>query len=261
MDSEENRGGGRHATGYETLLQFEKARLRRSPPRGTGGGAVAAPVAEEIRTVPPAPQTQASRRSFWVKQITLWHWVSSGVCLAGMLLFTITGVTLNHASSIQAKPEVKKLQAEIPGPLRAGLRAQAVVGKQALPVGLKNWLADRFEVKAMAEAGEWSENEVYISLPRPGGDAWILVDRGTGRAEYESTDRGWISYLNDLHKGRHTGTAWFVFIDVLAAACVIFTVTGLLLLQVHSARRPSTWPLVGLGVAAPLLLILFFVHR
>ena len=114
---------------------------------------MAAPVAEQIRTAPPAPQRQASRRSFWVKQITLWHWVSSGVCLAGMLLFTITGVTLNHAASIQAAPVVKRLQAEIPGPLRAGLASQTGPGKQALPVGLKNWLAERFEVKTMAEAG------------------------------------------------------------------------------------------------------------
>lgn len=220
-----------------------------------------APVAEHPQVVVPAAQRQPSRKSLWVRQITLWHWVSSGVCLAGMLLFTITGVTLNHAPSIPSEPVVKRLHAEVPAPLMAGLAAQTGGGKQALPVGLKNWLADRFDVKTMAGVGEWSDSEVYISLPRPGGDAWILVDRAAGTAEFESTDRGWISYLNDLHKGRHTGTAWIVFIDVLAAACLIFTVTGLLLLQVHAAKRPSTWPLIGVGLAAPLVLMLLFVHR
>jgi hypothetical protein len=41
---------------------------------------------------------------------------------------------------------------------------------------------------------------------------------------------------------------------------VLFTLTGLLLLYMHAKPRRSTWPLVGLGLIAPLLIILFFVH-
>ena len=32
------------------------------------------------------------------------------------------------------------------------------------------------------------------------------------------------------------------------------------LLQLHAGGRPSTWPLVGLGLVAPLLLALLFIH-
>ena len=49
------------------------------------------------------------------------------------------------------------------------------------------------------------EDEVYLSLPRPGGDAWLRLNLADGEIEYERTDRGWLSYFNDLHKGRHTG--------------------------------------------------------
>jgi hypothetical protein len=69
-----------------------------------------------------------------------------------------------------------------------------------------------------------------------------------------------VSYLNDLHKGRNTGDAWFWFIDAFAVACVVFTLTGLLLLQLHARHRPSTWPLVGASLAIPLLLALFLIH-
>ena len=84
--------------------------------------------------------------------------------------------------------------------------------------------------------------------------------RATGKVEAETTWRGWVSYLNDLHKGRNTGDAWFWFIDAFAVACVVFTLTGLLLLQLHARHRPSTWPLVGASLAIPLLLALFLIH-
>ena len=65
---------------------------------------------------------------------------------------------------------------------------------------------------------------------RPGGDAFLTIDRAEGHVQYERTDRGWISYLNDLHKGRNTGAAWIWFIDIFAAACVVFSISGLCLL-------------------------------
>jgi len=88
----------------------------------------------------------------------------------------------------------------------------------------------------------------------------VRIDRHTGEAEYEDTDRGWISYLNDLHKGRHTGAAWSWFIDAFALACLVFSITGLFILQMHARVRPSTWPLVGLGLVLPVLLAILFIH-
>ena len=76
----------------------------------------------------------------------------------------------------------------------------------------------------------------------------------------ESTSRGWISYLNDLHKGRNAGSAWKWFIDIFAVACFLFALTGLLLLQLHARRRPSTWPLVAAGLAIPAIVAIIFIH-
>jgi uncharacterized protein len=196
-----------------------------------------------------------------VRQTVLWHWVSSGVCLAGMLLFTITGITLNHAADITATPAIRTEEATLPEPLRRSIASEIREGKHPLPVTVANWIAGRFGIRTMAETGEWSAEEVYLSMPRPGGDAWLTIDRETGALKYETTNRGWISYLNDLHKGRHTGRAWQVFIDVLGGACLVFTMTGLLLLQIHASKRPSTWPLVLLGIVMPVALMLFFVHQ
>ena len=40
------------------------------------------------------------RRAFFIGQLYQWHWISSGICLIGMIIFALTGITLNHASQI-----------------------------------------------------------------------------------------------------------------------------------------------------------------
>ena len=107
---------------------------------------------------------------------------------------------------------------------------------------------------------EWSADEVYLALPRPGGDGWVSISRSDGAVETEATDRGWIAWLNDLHKGRNSGDVWKWFIDVFAVACFVFALTGLVLLWLHAHRRPSTWPLVAAGLAIPAALTIFFLH-
>jgi hypothetical protein len=209
----------------------------------------------------PAPKATSSRRSYWIRQNILWHWVSSGICLGGMLLFTVTGITLNHASSISATPVVTQTLTPVPLALQAQYAGIKAEGKQPVPTELASWLANEFRVSPPESPAEWSEAEVYISLPRPGGDGWVSIDRVTGIAKYERTDRGWIAYVNDLHKGRHTGPVWAYFIDVIAVAFLIFTFTGFILLQTHAPKRPSTWPLVAFGLIVPIALMLLFVHK
>lgn len=202
----------------------------------------------------------ASARGRFLRQVIVWHWVSSGVCLAGMLLFTVTGITLNHASAIGAQPQVRRSEARLPPAMLRALEGGPGAGRHRLPASVAGWLGDTFQIRAGAAEPEWSEADIYVSLPRPGGDAWLTIDRRSGAVTHEVTTRGAIAYLNDLHKGRHTGPVWSLFIDVLAAACLVFTISGLILLQTHAAKRPSTWPLVGFGVLLPVVLIAFFIH-
>ena len=209
-----------------------------------------------------APRAQA-RRSFWLKHLHRWHWISAAISLVAMLLFAATGITLNHAGAIETKPKIIDIQGTLPPTLLNGLSSATGAdgnGKAPLPREIRTWLADRLHIPTTDAAAEWSEDEVYLAMPRPGGDAWVSIDRESGAVSFENTDRGWIAYLNDLHKGRNAGTAWSWFIDIFAAACLIFSITGLVLLQLHAGSRPATWPLVVLGLVVPVLLALIFIH-
>jgi hypothetical protein len=223
--------------------------------------------------VPKGVNNATSNRAYWLKTLHQWHWVSSALCLLGMLLFSVTGITLNHAGQIEARPQVRTLDAELPSPLQALLATAApqaqegprgAPGPQApvprVPAEVEQWVRSELGVDLRGRAPEWSQDEVYVAMPRPGGDAWLRIGLQDGDVEYETTDRGWISYLNDLHKGRHSGVAWSWFIDIFAAACLLFSITGLLILKMHAAHRPTTWPMVGLGVVVPVLLTILFVH-
>lgn len=204
----------------------------------------------------PAPR----RRAYWLKTLHQWHWISSALCLLGMLLFAVTGLTLNNASHIESKAVVTSREAHLPEAQLQQLAAAPAAKKAPLPASVAAWLDETLDASTAGKTAEWSPDEVYLSLPRAGGDAWLSIDRASGDIEYERTDRGWISYLNDLHKGRNTGLAWSWFLDIFAVACLVFSLTGLVLLKMHAGNRCATWPMVGLGVVIPLVLALLFIH-
>lgn len=199
------------------------------------------------------------RKRFTLGSLREWHWISSALCLAGLLLFAVTGITLNHAAQIEGRSAITTVETQLPEELLVMAR-EASIGEVGLPQRLQDYLEQQIDTSLYGRAPEWNPGELYIGMPRPGADTWLSLDLETGDLLFEDTDRGWIAYFNDLHKGRHTGLAWSWFIDVFAAVCVLFSLTGLLLLRRQVASRPTTWPLTGLGLLIPLLLMFLLIH-
>lgn len=211
--------------------------------------------------IPNAPPVKRKRisRGWWLKQLHTWHWISAAVSMIGMLLFALTGVTLNHAASIPARPQVLQKSGTLAPSLLRLLKTTPAEGAP-MPAAVAEAVAAQTGVDPAGRTGEWSEDEVYVAMPRPGGDAWVSVNRTTGAIAAEVTKQGLISLFNDLHKGRNTGLGWRLFIDAFAAAAILFTGTGLLLLQFHAKHRKKTWPLVAAGFFVPLIIAIIFIH-
>ncbi len=208
-----------------------------------------------------APKTALNAtRSFWLKQLHQWHWISAALSLIGLLLFAVTGITLNHAAQIPAEPVTVEQTGTLPAPLLARLAAVPAETTDPVPDAVARWASEAFKVQIAGRPTETTPEEIYIALTEPGGDGWLTIDRATGEALRERTTRGWVAYVNDLHKGRNTGVVWYWFIDVFAAACIVFAVTGFGLTWLHARQRPSTWPLLGLGLLIPVVIALLFIH-
>lgn len=195
---------------------------------------------------------------FNLGSVRQWHWMSAAVTLVGMLLFAITGITLNHAADISAKTQVTTIEASLPESALQRLK-QLPQGEVMLPAALHSYLSEQGVRITPEQRGEWDGVEFYAAMPKPGADAWLAIDTEFEEFIYERSDRGWVAYFNDLHKGRDSGVVWFWFIDIFAVVCVVFCVTGLILLFRQGPHRPMTWPVIALGALIPLVIMLVFI--
>ena len=94
-----------------------------------------------------------------------------------MILFAITGITLNHAGAIESEPVTVTREAAMPAPLLADLRA----APSGLPAPApRRWLEGALDISLAGRTPEWNDAELYIALPRAGGDGWVSVDLASG---------------------------------------------------------------------------------
>lgn len=204
---------------------------------------------------------RAPNRINWVRHLHTWHWMSSAICLVGLILFAATGITLNNAQTFEREePHIQRRTDKVPTAVLERMAQAAKLDPPQLPREADAWLRSAYGITAASRRLDWSDGELNLSVPRPGGSTSLRVDLKSGELAFERTDRGVIAYLNDLHKGRHAGPGWGWFLDIFAGAALLSAFTGLLILIRQSSMRRSIWPLVGFGAVVPAIVIFLFVH-
>lgn len=197
--------------------------------------------------------------NFWSNQFRQWHWISSALILALMLLFAVTGLTLNNPDWFEGEPVTETRDIELSAQLNDALLSHE--SETALGAELAAELANETGVSISSDAAPVIEyEEALFDLSGPGVDASLTVDLTSNIAFYERIDNGIIAKLNDLHKGRDTGFVWGLLIDITAIVSCIFCISGLGLLVLNAKARASTWPLTSLGLIVPLIAYILFVH-
>lgn len=201
------------------------------------------------------------RRANWLRLVMKWHWISSALCLVGILFFALSGLTLNNAEYVESTAtSVTRHSGTLPADVLAILNTQGPAAGADLPADLRTWVSSTWGLKLAPKSVDWQTEEVFIDLKRPGVDAWLSIDRRSGMVQYEAADHGWVAFINDLHKGKNAGRVWSWLINLFGVGCLVFSVTGLLILQIHAKSKWTIWPITGLGLILPLILFLLFVH-
>lgn len=193
----------------------------------------------------------------WPSSVRQWHWISSAIGLAGLFFFAVTGLTLNHSGQLESPAEVRTSELQLPPLLLQQLQA---ADESALPDDVQYWLSQNLDLDLSISPLELSAEYALEAAISPRTHTSIQIDRETGRVISETTTQGWITFFNNLHTNRHDSLAWSWFIDFFAVSCIVFSASGLLLLKRQASGRPFTWPVMGLGLLLPLILILFFFH-
>ena len=186
-----------------------------------------------------------------VARISRWlHIYLSMVSFTIVLFFAITGLTLNHAEkfgdqlhSSQEKGQLNTAWVKTPDTAKIA-RLEIV-----------EYLRTAHHIKGAVSDFRIDDAQCSVSFKGPGYAADVFIDRETGRYEVSKSSAGLVGIINDLHKGRDTGSAWLMVIDISALLMVLVSLTGLVLLLFMKKKRLS-----GLLMAATGLLIAWLVY-
>lgn len=211
-----------------------------------------------------APASKRVRRvlASWLRWL---HIYASMLGLAVTLFFSATGITLNHPDLFGEVERNEVAEGEVnpawvtfhdapenPAPAADSPPADPLAGVAKLEI--VEHLRSRYGVRGtMAEFGG-EDRECFVNFKGPGYSADATIDRRTGKLRLSTTRFGLVAILNDLHKGRDSGPAWSLLVDVSAAGLCFISLTGLGLIFFLKFRRTAGIAIALLGTLAVFLL-------
>lgn len=177
------------------------------------------------------------------------HTYLSMFSLMAVLLFSVTGVTLNHPDwtfgSVRKEREAK------------GALPKEWLGPDAESHKLEIAEQLRKEHRLRGSVTDFSINdaEVSFSFKTAGYSADGFVNREDGSYQMTVASEGLVSVINDLHRGKNTGPIWGWVIDLSGYFLILVSLTGVgMLLYLKKTRASALWSsAVGLVVVAVII--------
>jgi hypothetical protein len=195
------------------------------------------------------------RRRFSARLAALFRWLhiyASMLGLAVVLFFSVTGLTLNHPDWFFAHREKRTTESgELPREWlgQSGTQEPADPPASVAKLEIVERLRSRHPIRGALTEFRVDDSECLVMFKGPGYAADAFIERDTGRYEIEQTFHGPVAILNDLHKGRDSGPAWSIVIDVSAVLLTFISLTGLTLLFYLKLRRVSGTIVALIGLA------------
>lgn len=200
----------------------------------------------------PAQYSLGTRMRKGTAKVTRWlHIYLSMLSFAVVFFFAATGITLNHAEWFSRHVQTTHYRGIVPAAL-----LHESTDQQPDKLGLVELLRNRHKIHGSVSDFRVEDSQISISFKGPGYAADAFIDATNGSYDLAETRNGFVAILNDLHKGRDTGSVWSMVIDVSAALLVLVSLTGLVLIWFVYKRRTS-----GLILAATSGVLCWLVYR
>jgi uncharacterized protein len=203
------------------------------------------------------------RRKLAIRTAALIRWLHiylSMFGLAAVLFFSVTGITLNHPAWFYGEAE-RSVQAEGQMDLKWFSRAAPSPGRavEVDKLEVVEHLRKTHGVRGALTEFRVDEDECIVTFKGPGYSADAFIDRGSGRYRLTQSSHGIVAVMNDLHKGRDTGMAWSIVIDLSAVLMTVISITGLALVFYLKLRRRPGLVVTAVGAIAVVLVFLLWV--
>jgi uncharacterized protein len=182
------------------------------------------------------------------------HIYLSMVSFAILFFFAVTGLTLNHADWFSGAEQVT----EFTGKVKSEWVNQADTSKIS-KLELVEYLRITHGIKGYVSEFRIEERECAISFRGPGYSSDAYIDRDSGQYELSETRLGLMAIMNDLHKGRDTGSVWSVVVDASAILLVLVSLTGMIMIFFIKKKKKSGLFMALIGLSIALALYIIFV--
>ncbi len=198
---------------------------------------------------PANPKKEVAKLSRWL------HIYLSMVSFAVVLFFSFTGLTLNHPSWLGGD---KQVNIKNKGTLNVNWVNNPDTNKMA-KLEIVEFLRKTHHVKGYVSEIRIDEAEVSVTLKGPAYSADAFIDRKTGKYELSEIKMGVVAIMNDLHKGRDSGSGWGWIIDISAVFLILVSLSGLILLCFMKKRRVAGFITGIIGLLICYLIYAIFV--
>ncbi len=217
---------------------------------------------------PPAVKRRWSWYTWFAAGVRWLHIYVSLLGFTALIFFAATGITLNHptwfggseqqVSEYEGKMDTAWLndasaaaaaEADVDEAADADLSDDGVGGEELPPepdyakqvdkLAVVEHLRNTHQVRGAVSEFRVDEYECMVLFKSPGYAADAFIDRETGTYNVTVTAMGAVAIMNDLHKGRDSGLAWSLVIDITALLMVFVSITGLVLIFYLKRRRFS----------------------
>ena len=196
-----------------------------------------------------SPKKEVAKLSRWL------HIYLSMVSFAIVLFFSVTGLTLNHPSWLGGD---KQVNVKNTGKLDVKWVNNPDTNKIA-KLEIVEFLRKTYGVKGFVSEFKIDDTEITVTLKGPAYSCDAFIDRQKGTYEVSEIKMGVVAVMNDLHKGRDSGSGWSWIIDISAVFLILVSLSGLILLCFIKKRRVAGFITAFIGLVISYLIYVIFV--